>query len=112
MKPINIILWIVVAAIFTTFPVIFIKKYISTKMSYWLILAILSMCVTIFALYNLFVGRANTSVVFAIVKSTAMILISIISVIYFNDELPPRSLFGIFLILIAIILLASDIKTE
>ena len=105
----SIKLWAILLALFTTFPVIFITKYIDTNEFYWIILSFLAMCVINLSLYKILLHETNHTGVFILVKTISMILMAIFGIIFLHDELKMNTVIAGILSIVSIILLSYEL---
>ena len=97
-------LWIFLAAISTAIYVILIKYYIKNN-SFLILLSIaLILILSTYSYYVVFMSK-NISSAYPIIKALAMITVVLAGIILFQEHLGVKGVFGIFLIIIGILLL-------
>lgn len=104
----NKIFWIIIAAISAALPVIFIKQYITEKLSYyWLVLPLLCYCVLIYTYLQL-LGNFQIVIIYPILKILSILLVVFIGIVINGEYITIHNFLGIILGFISIILLYCD----
>ena len=101
-----LIFWVILAAIAASLEVVFIKKYIQTKIWYWIFLSFLTSLVLILSYIKTFSGN-NVSIIYPIIKILSIIIVIITGEIFFNNKLTIKVIGGIIFGIMSIYLLAS-----
>ena len=97
-------LWIIIATIIALIPVLLIKQYIVTKNFNYLILALIAYIVLIICYINIF----NTNVVsstYVILQILQILIMVIIGIILYKENINITKIIGIILGILAIVLL-------
>lgn len=101
-----LIFWVILAAIAASLEVVFIKKYIQTRIWYWIFLSFLTSLVLILSYIKTFSGN-NVSIIYPIIKILSIIIVIITGEIFFNNKLTIKVIGGIIFGIMSIYLLAS-----
>ncbi len=97
--------YIILAAIFSALPIIFIKKYLETRMCIYLFLAIISNLFLVYT-YIKILDHADASTQYALVKMASIVLVAVYGLIILMESPPPCKIFGLFLSIGAVYFLA------
>ena len=98
--------WYCVSAITSAIPIPFIKNYTKTNHVMWIILAILSYCLLIYS-YTQILHDHNISILYPTLKIVSIIIVISAGIIFFNDKLDLRSIFGLLLGVTSIYMLSK-----
>ena len=101
------IFWFIVGTISSGLPAPFIKYYLKTENSIWLILASISYLVLIFVYTILLKSKDNNiTVTYSILKVSAILVTVGFDIFAFNNKFTTRSIIGIILAIISVVLLS------
>jgi len=103
-----ILLWTSIAIISTVMGIIFIKKYTETKQLFWNFLSLMSFILLIIS-FSIIFQSEHVVIIYPIVKACSIILIVILSAIFFKEKLDTQSIIAILMILIAIYMLSHKL---
>lgn len=98
--------WYSVCAIASAIPIPFIKKYTKTNHNMWIILAIMSYILLIYS-YMQILQDHNISILYPTLKIVSIIIVILIGIIFFNDNLDIRSIFGLLFGITSIYMLSK-----
>ena len=101
------ILWILVGAVATASPVLFVKEYLKDKQTYWLLACALSYAVLIAAYLTLF-ATGSVHVLYPIIKVVSIVLVVAGGVVLFRERIGWRGIAGVVSAAVAIYLLSAD----
>jgi len=101
---IYILLSTLIAIVASVIGVIFIKKYTKTKDFFWIFLSIMSYILLILS-FSIIFQSENVSIIYPIVKTSSIVIIVILSLIFSKEKLDTQSIIAILMILIAIYML-------
>ena len=94
-----------IAAVFAALPLPFIKKYTQTHNYNWLIGAICSYIILIYA-YSIVLVNNNISIVYPLLKILSVMLVFLFGIYFFNDRIDIKTAIGIILGMVSIYLLS------
>ncbi len=101
-----IYIYIFIAAIFSSFPIIFVNNYIKNNNIIWILLAITSYAVLVFSYYYLLKDRSNdVTKLYSTIKISSIIIVSLFSTLLLHEKLTTKNIIGLLLGMIAITLL-------
>jgi multidrug transporter EmrE-like cation transporter len=86
--------WIFMAAFFSALTIIIIKYYNTNKDNLWLLVALLSECGLIYSYLQL-VKRDDVLTQFSLVKTLAILMVIIPSILFFDSKLTVRKIIGL-----------------
>jgi multidrug transporter EmrE-like cation transporter len=98
---------VIITAIFATIPIPLIKNYTINRNPVYLILIVMSFTLLIVAYIVDFTDRSIT-VIYPIIKIMAIILVVIIGIIIFREEMNAQKIWGIILGLTGVYLLSTS----
>ena len=101
----KIILWIIIATIVGSLPVVLIKRYTETKELFLLFVCIVLYIVLIIAYLNIF-KISSISTVYPLIKILSSIIVIILGILFFKEVLSIEKYFGILFALFSIYLLS------
>jgi len=101
------ILWILVGAVATGGPALFVKEYLKNKQAYWLLACVLSYAVLITSYLNLF-ATGSVHVFYPIIKVVSIVLVVAGGVVLFRERIGWRGLAGVVSAAVALYLLSTD----
>jgi multidrug transporter EmrE-like cation transporter len=101
------ILWILVGAVATASPVLFVKEYLKDKQAYWLLACALSYSILVAVYLNLF-ATGSVHVLYPIMKVVSIVLVVAGGVVLFRERIGWRGLAGGVSAAVAIYLLSTD----
>jgi multidrug transporter EmrE-like cation transporter len=99
-------IYLILSAILTATVIPIIKKYITTKNSLWIGLAML-WYVLIIWLYTIILTVDNMSVIYSILKVLDILIVLGFGVLMFKESLTMRQIIGIVFAIIAVVLLSK-----
>jgi len=101
------IFWFIIGTITSAIPAPFVKYYLKTENSIWLILASISYLVLIFVYTILLKSKDNSiTVIYSILKVSAILVTVCFDIFAFNNKFNTRSIIGIILAIVSVILLS------
>jgi len=101
------IFWFIIGTITSAIPAPFVKYYLKTDNSIWLILASISYLVLIFVYTILLKSKDNSiTVIYSILKVSAILVTVCFDIFAFNNKFNTRSIIGIILAIVSVILLS------
>jgi len=103
---IKIILWIIIAAVVGSLPVVLIKRYTKTNELFLPFLCLVFYVLLIIAYLNIF-KTSNISSVYPLIKILSDIIVISLGIFFFKEVLSIKKYFGILLALFSIYLLSS-----
>ena len=106
MKIINA-LWIIIGAICGAISVSFVKIYTETKNILWIILAMISFIILIYA-YSIILQNEKIIIVYPILKILSILFVVFVGCVFFKNKLDLKISIGVLLALISIYLLSTE----
>jgi multidrug transporter EmrE-like cation transporter len=106
MKIINV-LWIIIGAICATVSVSFVKIYTKTKNIQWIILAMASFLLLIYA-YSVVLKNEKIIIVYPILKIVSILFVVFVGCVFFKNKLDLKISIGVLLGLVSIYLLSME----
>jgi multidrug transporter EmrE-like cation transporter len=103
-----IIFWFIIGTITSAIPAPFVKYYLKTDNSIWLILSAISYLILIFVYTVLLQSKdKNVTVIYSILKVSAILVTVGFDIFAFNSKFSTRSIIGIILAIVSVILLST-----
>lgn len=96
-------LLIIITSIIFCFPVTFIRKYIETSNINWIFGSLIVYACIIYLYYQILKINNNISYIYSFLNIISILLVTLISIFYFNDTINFNQVLGIFFAIIAII---------
>ena len=103
----SLIAWILLAALATGIPALLVKEYIRDNNLGWILACSVCYITLVYAYYNIFLS-GNISILFPMIKVTAILLIVAMSLLLFGEKLKLKGYVGIALSIAAIFLLSTE----
>ena len=101
------IFWFIIGTVSSALPAPFVKYYLKTENNIWLILASISYIFLIFVYTILLKGKDNTiTAIYSTLKVSSILLTICFDIFVFNNKFTTRSIVGIILAFVSVILLS------
>lgn len=100
------ILWIMIAGIVGSLPVVLVKRYIETKELFLLFLCVGLYILLIIAYFNVF-KTSSISTGYPLIKVLSEIIVISLGIFFFRESLTIKKYFGLLFALFSIYLLSS-----
>ena len=101
-----IIFWCIIASIAAALPIPLIKEYTITKHWYWIVSALFSYILLIYA-YSIVLSQRNIAVIYPFLKVLSVMLVVVAGIFMFRSNLNTKQWFGLLLGVSSIYLLTS-----
>ncbi len=85
---------VIIATIIALLPVIFIKKYIKTKNSIYLLLSLVLYILLIVAYIKLFSQGIDVSTIYTLLQILQILIVFIVGIFYFKEDITRNKIIG------------------
>ena len=97
--------WFLLAAVASAVPITLVKKYNVTNEMKWLLFAVIIYIILIFSYIQLLKVEGNVSSLYPMIKVGSIIVVLLIAVFYYGEQLDWKKMLGILLGAVGIYLL-------